>query len=120
MDTFEEPTNMSAIVSNISKCFAFLTILIELANGKKLTGYEIIMHLRREFGRDVSPGTLYHQLGMLSNDGIIQGKRQSNNRTLYEITEEGMNVFNAFKQQCQKPLDYAYKNLNMIERDIQT
>jgi DNA-binding PadR family transcriptional regulator len=105
---------MSVITNNIVKCFAFLTILIELANGKKMTGYQIMKHLQREFARDVSPGTLYHQLDMLASEGIIQGQRQPNNRTLYEITEDGMSVFTKFKQQCQKPLRYTYENLNSV------
>ena len=102
---------MSEISGNIIKCFAYITILIELSNGKKLTGYEIMVHLRNNFGFEVSPGTLYHQLEMLSSAGIIRGTQQSH-KTVYDMTETGHEVFKKFKKQWKKPLDFVYQNLN--------
>ena len=101
---------MSKIYRNIVKSFAYMNILIELSKGTKLTGYDIIVHLRK-LGLEVSPGTIYHQLGMLSRNGIIRGERQSN-KTVYEMTEKGMKAFKQFKKKWKKPLEYAYKNLH--------
>jgi len=103
---------MSAIYSNIVKSFSYLSILIELSNGKKLTGYKLMIHLKENFGFEVSPGTIYHQLGMLSRNGIIRGEKLSKNRTVYEMTEKGIEVFNEFTEKWKNPLEYAYKNLN--------
>lgn len=102
--------DMSQIYGNVVKCFAYLSILIGLSKGKKLTGFDIVVHVTN-LGLEVSPGTVYHQLGMLSRDGIIRGERQKN-KTVYEITEKGMKVFKEFKKQWKKPLEYAYHNLH--------
>jgi len=101
---------MSEIFRNVVKCFAYLNIILELSKGKKLTGYEILVHLKK-FGFEVSPGTIYHQLKMLSRDGIIRGESQTKRGTLYEMTEKGMEVFKEFKKIWEKPLEYVYSNI---------
>jgi len=102
---------MSMIARNVVKCFAYLNILIELSKGKKLTGYEILVHLKN-FGFEISPGTLYHQLRMLSRDGIIRVRQCNPKRgTVYEMTEKGMEVFKEFKKIWEKPLKYAYTEI---------
>lgn len=101
---------MSEIYRNVVKSFAYLNILIKLSKGKKLTGYDIIVHLRN-FGLKISAGTIYHQLGMLSRQGIIRGERQSN-KTVYEMTPKGMKAFKEFKEKWKKPLEYACKSLH--------
>jgi len=109
---------MSEIVANILKSFSFLTILIELSKGKKMTGYEIMVHIK-SFGLETHAGTVYHQLGMLSEWGIIKGEEQETRTkyarrgaTAYEMTGKGMEAFKEFKEKWRKPLEYAYKNLN--------
>ena len=110
---------MSQIYSNLVKSFAYLNILIELSKGKKLTGYDIVVHVRK-FGLEVSPGTIYHQLHVLSELGFIRGEKQKTTTKYarrgamtYEMTEKGMEVFEGFKKKWKKPLEYAYKNLQM-------
>ena len=109
---------MSEIAANILKSFSFLTILIELSKGKKMTGYEIMVCIN-SFGFEAHAGTVYHQLGMLSEWGFIRGEEQKTRSkyarrgaTAYEMTEKGMEAFEEFKQKWKKPLEYAYKNLN--------
>lgn len=109
---------MSEIANNILKSFSFLTILIELSNGKKMTGYEIMVCIS-SFGFEAHAGTVYHQLGMLSELGIIKGEEQETRSkyarrgaTAYEMTEKGMKAFEEFKKKWREPLGYAYKNLN--------
>ena len=101
---------MSEIYTNIVKSFAYLSILIQLSKGKKITGYDILVHVRK-FGLEVSPGTVYHQLGMLSRGGIVRGEKQGN-KTVYEITERGMEVYRRFKEKWKKPVEYAYQNIH--------
>ena len=66
---------MSEITGNILKSFSFLTILIELSKGKKMTGYEIMKHID-SFGFKSKVGTVYCQLGMLSEWGFVRGEEQ--------------------------------------------
>ena len=106
---------MSEVYNNVVKCFAYLNILIELSKGRKLTGYDILVHMKN-FGLEVSPGTVYHQLSMLEKAGIIKAKKTMGNpagKTVYEMTEKGKNIFKMFKSKWRKPLEYAYKNLHL-------
>ena len=109
---------MSEIAGNVLKSFSFLTILIELSKGKKMTGYEIMVHVK-SFGFETHAGTVYHQLGMLSEWGFINGEEQETRTkyarrgaTAYQITEKGMKAFRKFKKKWKKPLEYAYQNLH--------
>jgi len=109
---------MSEIAANILKSFSFLTILIELSKGQKMTGYEIMVCINN-FGFEAHAGTVYHQLGILSEWGFIRGEEQKTRSkyarrgaTAYEMTEKGMKAFEEFKQKWKKPIEYAYKNLN--------
>jgi DNA-binding PadR family transcriptional regulator len=95
---------MSEIANNILKSFSFLTILIELSKGKKMTGYELVVYIT-SFGFKAHIGTVYHQLGMLSECGFIRGEEQETRTkyarrgaTAYEITEKGMEAFQEFTQ----------------------
>ena len=100
---------MDKLHKNTLKCLAYLSAIIELSKGKKLTGYDVIVHLRT-FGFEASPGTVYHQLGRLSQGGVIKGRKQGR-RTVYEITEKGMEFFEEFKKNWSKPLTYVYQSL---------
>ena len=106
---------MSEIYSNVVKCFAYLNILIELSNGKKLTGYEIVANVKN-FGFEVSPGTTYHHLDMLLREGMIRVEKRpwgKTNKKVYEMTENGRNAFEEFKKKWRKPLEYVRQNLYM-------
>ena len=100
---------MSLLLKNTVKCFTFISTLIEFAKGKALTGYDMLVHLRT-FGFEVSPGTVYHQFSVLAKDGLIVGTRHDH-KTVYEMTEKGMDVFDEFKNTWKTPLEYAYQGL---------
>lgn len=104
---------MSELYSNVVKCFAYLSTIIELSKGKEITGYDIVAHVSN-FGIAVSAGTVYHQLHLLEKTGIIKGTRLRThaNKTVYEMTEKGKKAFNEFKKKWRKPLEYAYQNVN--------
>lgn len=103
---------MPEIHYNVIKCFAYLSILIELSKGKELTGYDVIANAK-EYGLEISPGTVYHQLRMLSRDGIIIGKSKGKKMT-YEMTEEGLKTFKEFKKIWAKPIMYIFTNLQYL------
>ena len=101
-------------LAEAEKCFSHMSILIELSNEKKLTGYGIVAQMRK-FGFDISPRTIYNQLERLSTDGIIRGKKQPWGKTqkiVYEMTRKGKEVFEEFKKRWERPLEYAYRNLS--------
>ena len=104
---------MSEIYNNVVKSFAWLSIVIELSKGRKITGYDILVHVKR-FGLEVSPGTVYYQLDILEKVGIIKGARATRRnatKTVYEMTDEGMKVFKEFKDKWKEPVRYAYQNI---------
>lgn len=104
---------MSEIYNNVVKSFAYLSIVLELSKGKEITGYDILVHVKK-FGLEVSPGTVYHQLDMLENAGIIKAKplrRKRSYKTVYVMTEKGMEVFGEFKRKWTEPIRYAYENI---------
>ena len=104
---------MSAIYGNVVKCFAYLSIILELSKGKEITGYDVLDHVSG-FGLAVSAGTVYHQLGMLKKAGLIKSKRVRRGqtyKTVYTMTEKGMEAFKEFREIWRKPLEYAVKNL---------
>lgn len=83
-----------------------------------MTGYELVVYII-SFGFKAHIGTVYHQLGMLSELGFIRGEVQETRSkyarrgaTAYEMTEKGIKAFQKFKKKWREPLEYAYKNLN--------
>lgn len=105
---------MSELHEHVAKCFSWVSIFIELSKGREITGYDILVHLEN-FGFKVSPGTIYTQLRILEKAGIIRSKpskRGEAKKTLYQMTNKGVEAFNKFKQKCEKPLNYVYENLH--------
>lgn len=103
---------MSEILSNIAKCFSYISILIELSKGKAISGYDILLHAQK-FGLEISAGTVYHQLRLLERAGLINGETSTTGpaKTVYKMSEKGMKIFSDFKQKWIQPLTYAYTNL---------
>lgn len=103
---------MSEIYQNVVKCFAYLSMIIELSKGREITGYDVLVHVRK-FGFEVSAGTVYHHLAMLEKDGLIERKtrmRAKAKKRVYRMTEKGMKVFMEFKEKWRKPLRYAFES----------
>jgi DNA-binding PadR family transcriptional regulator len=100
-------------LARAEKCFSFISVIIELSKGKKISGYDIVRHLRK-FEFNISPGTTYHQLEMLSRDGIIKEEKKQwgkTYKTVYTLTLKGEKLFKDFKGKWKKPLEYAARNL---------
>ena len=104
---------MPEIYDNVVKSFAYISLIIELSKGRKLTGYDILVHVKG-FGLEVSPGTVYHHLDMLEEAGIIKSEsaiRRKATKIVYEMTDEGMKRFKKFKEKWREPVLYAYQNI---------
>jgi DNA-binding PadR family transcriptional regulator len=100
---------MDDLQQQFKKCFAPLSFLIELANDRQLSGYDVIKHLRA-FGIKISHGTVYSQIHRLEHEGFIKAQ-QSNDTTVYTLTDKGKKQFQIFIDTWQKPIAYAYHNL---------
>ena len=104
---------MAEIYNNVVKSFAFLSIVLEVSKGKEVTGYDILVHVKK-FGLEVSAGTVYHQLNMLEKAGIIKAEsrpRVRTNKIVYRMTEKGKKVFAEFKEKWTEPVRYASENI---------
>jgi DNA-binding PadR family transcriptional regulator len=101
------------MLQKAENCFAYMSMLIELANGNRITGYDIIV-LNKQFGFNGHPGSIYHHLNMLAEEGLVREETQRRGKTIktvYEMTDEGKVLFHEFKQRWKKPLEYVAKNL---------
>lgn len=104
---------MSEIYDNIVKSFAYISIIIELSKGREMSGYDIKLHVRK-FGFEVSPGTVYHQLDMLEDAGIVEAKpvrRKRTYKTVFKMTDKGKKVFREFKEKWKQPIKYVHENI---------
>jgi len=103
---------MTEILRHIAKCFSYMSIIIELSKGRKLSGYDILLHVQK-FDIEVSAGTVYHQLRLLEKAGLIKGESPAKSppKTIYKITDKGFEVFSDFRQKWVQPLTYVYNNI---------
>jgi len=103
---------MTEILRHIAKCFSYMSIIIELSKGRKLSGYDILLHVQK-FGIEISAGTVYHQLRLLEKAGLIKGEppTKSPPKTIYKMTEKGFKIFDDFKQKWVQPITYVYNNI---------
>lgn len=108
---------MQEILKHIAKCFSYMSIIIELSKGKKLSGYDILLHVQK-FTIEISAGTVYHQLRLLEKAGLIKGEppTKSAPKTIYKMTDKGFKIFGDFKQKWVQPITYVYNNITSKER----
>ena len=101
---------MLTFQKDLVKCFSYISFLIELSKGKKLSGYDVIVHVKK-FGGEVSPGTVYHQINRFKKIGLVRGIQDVSGKTVYELTDEGMKAFKEFEAKWREPTQYIYQNL---------
>ena len=94
-----------------------MSIIIELSKGKELSGYDILLHVRK-FSIEISAGTVYHQLRLLEKAGLIKGEppAKSSSKAIYKMTDKGFKVFSDFRQKWVQPITYVYNNITSKER----
>ena len=111
---------MSEIYGNAVKTFAYISLIIELSKGRKMTGYDVLVHLKR-FGLEVSPGTVYYQLEKLEKAGIVERipvKRRKASKSVYELSDKGVEQIKEFKDKWREPVRYAYQNIVATHQDV--
>jgi len=89
-----------------------MSIIIELSKGRKLSGYDILLHVQK-FSIEISAGTVYHQLRLLEKAGLIKGEPPTKNppKTIYKMTEKGFKLFSDFRPKWVQPITYVYNNI---------
>ena len=102
---------MLDIQKDMVKCFSYMSFLIELTKGNQMSGYDVMTHVKK-FGREVSPGTVYHQIKRFKKNGLIKGIQDVDGKTIYEITDEGITAFRKFKDNWIAPMQYIHQNLS--------
>ncbi len=103
---------MHKIYKDVTKCFAYMSLLIELSKNRAMSGYDIMVHLKT-FGLKVSPGTIYYQIQRLEKAKVIAPAEEPVHRatTKYRITDEGMAAFKEFKDTWKQPIGYLCQNI---------
>jgi PadR family transcriptional regulator PadR len=85
-------------------------ITLQLLSSKPMHGYEIITKIRKNFGVNFGPSTIYPLLGALEKKGYVDSNWNidlERPRKVYSLTTNGQNM-----------LDYTEDSLNMIRNKI--
>jgi DNA-binding PadR family transcriptional regulator len=98
------------IENRIVKGFLDLIVLIALKNQSGLTGYDLMMHVHRQFGTLISSGTIYSVLYSLERKDMIKGTSDGR-RTSYLLTQEGDQYLKAFKESKDEFAEFMAKFL---------
>jgi PadR family transcriptional regulator, regulatory protein PadR len=82
------------------------TILLELLKKEGMHGYQLITEIRKGFGINFGPSTIYPLLGSLEKKGYVESSWNMNferPRKIYNLTSEGKDM-----------LSYTENSLKMI------
>ena len=72
-------------------------IVLEYLNEESMHGYQIISKIRKGFGVNLGPSTVYPMLGLLEKKGYVTSVWNMcavRPRKMYKLTNEGKNVLN--------------------------
>jgi DNA-binding PadR family transcriptional regulator len=85
------------------------TIILEQLQKQTLHGYQLITNIKKGFGVNFGPSTIYPLLGQLEKKGYIQSAWNMNSnrpRKEYTLTEQGKSLLNftanTLLMMCQK------------------
>jgi len=84
-------------------------VILQFLRVHPMHGYQIITHIRKNFGVYFGPSTIYPLLGLLEEKGYIKSAWDLNNdrpRKVYSLTHEGENLLSfteaSLNQICRK------------------
>lgn len=84
-------------------------VILQFLRVHPMHGYQIITHIRKNFGVYFGPSTVYPLLGLLEQKGYIKSSWDLNNdrpRKVYSLTHEGENLLGfteaSLNQICRK------------------
>ena len=85
-------------------------VLAELKNSSRLSGYDVMEFVHREFGFLISPGTVYALLYSMERKGLVNGACVQTKRT-YTLTDKGKEIIEAIsksKEEIQRFIEHLY------------
>lgn len=80
----------SLMQEKVIKQFIDLIILSALKNGQ-MSGYDLIVYIKKKYNLKISPGKVYQHLNALSRDGLVVSDQIPRKR-IYEMTVDGGNL----------------------------
>ena len=80
----------SLMQEKVIKQFIDVIILSALKNGQ-MSGYDLIVYIKKKYGLKISPGKVYQHLNALSRDGLVVSDQVPRKR-IYEMTEYDRNL----------------------------
>jgi PadR family transcriptional regulator PadR len=87
-------------------------IILQYLNQQSMHGYQVITKIRKDFGVNLGPSTIYPLLGTLEKKGHVQSTWNMDTerpRKMYELTNEGKNH-----------LTFTQSTLNLICKNMAT
>ena len=100
-------------------------VILQFLRVHPMHGYQIITHIRKNFGVYFGPSTVYPLLGLLEEKGYIKGAWDLNNdrpRKVYTLTNEGLNLLD-FTEAYLKQILQKISNISVclqVERLCKT
>gem|GEM_PF-1168039 len=88
------------IEGRLIKVFLDVMILVELAKGRPLGGYDVIELVNKKFGTLLSSGTVYSVLYSMEREGLIVSG--SERRKVYLLSDKGKETIKAISSAKQK------------------
>jgi DNA-binding PadR family transcriptional regulator len=112
-EKFDNVAAEEAIRLHLIKRILDWILLLELKETPNLNGYELTVKEKKRFGKAISPGTVYCILLRLEQKGYINPKTHDD-ITVYELTNEGEKMLNAFKVSCLRMIPGLIDMLEII------
>ena len=101
-------------------------VILQFLRVHPMHGYQIITHIRKNFGVYFGPSTVYPLLGLLEEKGYIKSTWDLNNdrpRKVYSLTHEGENLLGvteaSLNQICRKLMTMGLNKL-IVNNGIST
>jgi DNA-binding PadR family transcriptional regulator len=95
-------------------------VILQFLRMQPMHGYQIIMHIRKNFGVYFGPSTVYPLLGLLEKKGYIKSNWDLSNdrpRKVYALTREGEGLLGAteasLNQICRKLMNMGLEKLRI-------
>jgi DNA-binding PadR family transcriptional regulator len=79
----------------VIKQFIDVIILSALKNSQ-MSGYDLIVFIKKKYGIKISPGKVYQHLNGLARDGMVISD-QTPNKRVFELTKEGKDLLQIMK-----------------------
>ena len=95
-------------------------VILQFLRVRPMHGYQIITHIRKNFGVYFGPSTIYPLLGLLEDKGYVKSTWDLNNdrpRKVYSLTHEGESLLGfteaSLNQICRKLMSMGLNKIGI-------